>query len=111
MGTCPCTKKNMFIFGLAFILPPLALIIFPFACCYYRSNPEIQITHHIIQGTLCPKCKIGHIKFSMIADGSCADARSKELFICENCQTVYPEFQLSKYFGPYPSFRPNHRHS
>ena len=109
MESCPCTKKCLWIYILfhcVFLFCfPLSPIICLVAYCYFHSNPEIQVSHHIIQGTLCPKCKIGHIKYSMIVDGSCASARTKELFICENCQTVYPEFQLSKYFGPYPSFR------
>ena len=73
--------------------------------CNYSYNPEIQMSKHVIQGTLCPNCKLGKIKYSMIADGKCTDVKSKELFICETCFTVYPEFQLSKYFGPYPAFR------
>jgi hypothetical protein len=113
MESCPCTKKSFFIALCFYLLFPLSPIICLVACCYFRSNPEIQVTRHIIQGTLCPKCKTGHIKYSMIVDGSCtcesANARNKELFICENCQTVYPEFQLSKYFGPYPSFRRRNR--
>ena len=70
--------------------------------CYYRNNPEIQITHYVIPGTLCPRCKIGKIKYGMIADGECTDYKNKELFICDSCNTLYPEYNLSKYFGPDP---------
>ena len=78
---CPYTKKNCFLFLAIYILFPLAPIICLIAMCYYSNNPEIQMTKHVIQGTLCPNCKLGKIKYSMIADGKCTDVKSKELFL------------------------------
>ena len=81
MDSCECTRKTFLILLFSYVFFPLAPIICIAGCCYYSSNPEIQISKHIIQGTLCPKCKTGKIKYAMIADGSCTDARKKELFI------------------------------
>ena len=112
-GCCPYTKTNKYAFISLYALPCFAPFIICGLMCYYRKNPEIQISHHFIQGTLCPNCRTGKIQYSVIADGECTTAnqgtKTKELFICTNCNTVYPEYNLGKYIGPNPTFRRHQR--
>jgi hypothetical protein len=41
----------------------------------------------------CPKCQIGKIKYSKLCEEKGLD-HSETLFICFNCNTVYPEIYI-----------------
>jgi len=93
-------------------IPFIWLMISPFIFLafsknYYRKNPTLEIySNYFVEGTLCPKCKIGKITFSVLFDEhgfefftSGCTSRIKELFVCLDCKTVYPETNLVMYFG------------
>jgi hypothetical protein len=78
----------------------------------YKKNPELNIfPNWIIEGTLCPKCRVGKIKYSILNDGQSGfcGVIKKEIFVCLECNTVYPENCLSIYFGLDPPFRRRRR--
>ncbi len=71
----------------------------------YKINPELEISiDWVVQGTLCPKCRIGKIHYSILYDGNedlCGNTNN-QIFVCLNCKTVYPENYLTMYFGMNP---------
>ncbi len=71
----------------------------------YKINPELKVYEDwVIQGTLCPKCRIGKINYSILLNGQedIFGNTKNEFFVCLNCNTVYPENYLTMYFGMNP---------
>ena len=102
-------KKCAFTLGFAFI----PCIFMPARLIYIRNNPRIEIDReYSVPGTLCQKCRNGKIKHGFIIDGQCV-REVKDLYICIQCQTVYPEYNLTKYIGnklPYNPYKRRHSH-
>ena len=77
---------------------------------YYKKNPTIKIyTKFFVEGTLCPKCRMGKICFSKLFNGECESCfttvnSATELYVCYNCKTGYPGASLTAYIGPDPSW-------
>jgi hypothetical protein len=74
----------------------------------YKHKPVLKVrSDWFVEGTLCPKCEIGKIKYSEFRDGTCfccCFMIKKEYFICFDCKTVYPEIYLKKFiqkFSPW----------
>jgi hypothetical protein len=98
-------------------LKPLGFVFLLFGCFFpiffifvyqtilnnkYKKKPELFVkTDWIIKGTLCPKCRTGKINYSILYDGKAklCGGFVNQIFVCLNCNTVYPENYLTIYFG------------
>ena len=92
--------------ALLFLLTMAPCIVIPVWLVYNRNHPRIDIDRqYAVSGTLSPKCKNGQIKHGFIIDGECV-REAKNLYICVECKTVYPEFLLMKYIGNMRPYNP-----
>jgi hypothetical protein len=82
-------------------------IVLPARLVHIRNNPRVEIDRqYTVPGTLCQKCRNGKIKHGFIIDGQCV-REVKDLYICIQCKTVYPQYNLIKYIGnrlPYDNY-------
>ena len=93
-------------FALTVILPFIIFMIYGVILRNkYKINPKLKVNEDwVIQGTLCPKCRIGKINYSILLNGQeniCGNTNN-QFFVCLNCNTVYPENYLTIYFGMNP---------
>ena len=79
----------------------------PARIIYIRLHPRIEIDQtYAVPGTLCPMCKYGKIKHGFIIDGECCVQQVKDLYVCVDCKTVYPQYNLTKYIGNQLPYNP-----
>ena len=83
----------------------------PCGPCWYisdiKKNPRLEIDKFIVPGNLCQKCR-GKIRHGFIIDGELT-SQIKDIYLCLDCNTVYPVYNLSKYIGPQLPHNPYHR--
>lgn len=105
-----------FIFVALYCIIPVFVfyISFIIKIIYYKNKPVLSIySNWFVEGTLCPKCQTGKIKYSLFRDGTsyCCCCffwylKTKTYFICFDCKTVYPETYLDKFIPKYPPWSP-----